>query len=112
MTRIPNNPPGDSVNRWQLADGNTHTKETASGEVKVDHTQSALDNLEDAKNEALIAFVLPFAMPFSELPEGAGVGTRIAGTAFAVAAAPFMAVASAKDLVDAAARFVAGLYDD
>jgi hypothetical protein len=95
-----------------MADDNTHTKETESGEVKVDHTASALANLEDAKNEAIFAVVLPFAMPFSELPEGAGLGTRIAGTAFAVAAAPFMAVASAKDLLDAAAHFVAGLSDD
>jgi hypothetical protein len=112
MSKIPSRPPDPSVNRWAMLDDNTETKVGADGAEKVDHVASAKANLRDAGTEALLAVALPFAAPFSEVPEDANkLAYRAAGTAMAVVAAPFLAVASAKDLVDAGLHYVAALAD-
>jgi hypothetical protein len=114
MPKIPTKPPAASVNRWQMLDSMTETKVGADGAEKVDHVASAKANLKDAGTEALLAVALPFAAPFSSVPEdaGFGLGYRLGGTAMAVVAAPFLAMASAKDLVDAGLHFVASLADN
>jgi hypothetical protein len=113
MPKIPSRPPDASVNKWAMLDSRTETKVGDDGVERVDHAASAKANLEDAGTQALLAVALPFAAPFSDVPEGANKAAyRVAGTAMAVIAAPFLAVASAKDLVDAGLHFVAGLADD
>ena len=103
-----------SISRWRNYDAETRVDRSDPNNPKVDHGESAMENLKDAGSN-LAMLRLPFVAPF--LDEGLlggpvrGAGDRAGNVLLAISSIPGAIVGGVKNGVDAAVHGVAALFD-